>query len=256
MNAIKNFSVHNLPVCVYSNRGDLGQSAGKDAAEVLKGLLKKQDTVNIMFAAAPSQNELLDAILADKEIDWNRVNAFHMDEYINLDPSAPQGFGNFLRNRFFSKVPLRSVNYLNAGVSDAEAEAARYAALLKVNKLDICLMGVGENGHIAFNDPPVADFNDKVLVKVVELDMECRIQQVNDGAFPTVDQVPTHALTVTIPGLMSAKNIFCVVPGPTKAKAVKRMLNGELTTACPASILTTHPSARLYLDADSAKYVI
>ena len=245
-----------LAVEIYESRAAMGEGAAKQAAEKLKALLAQKAELNCMFAAAPSQNEFLAALIADREIDWTRVNAFHMDEYIGLNADAPQGFGNFLRDRIFGLVPFKSVTYLNGNAADPEAEAARYGALLAEHPLDICFMGIGENGHIAFNDPPVANFADKVWVKVVELDPTCRQQQVNDGCFDSLSKVPTHALSVTCPGLMSAKTVFCVVPAPTKAEAVRRTLTWEIGEKCPATILRTHDDAKLYLDPDSAKYVL
>ena len=195
-------------------------------------------------------------ILNDADIDWTRVNAFHMDEYVGLDPEHPAGFRNFLKRAIFNKKPFKTVNLLNGNADDPEQEAARYSQLLVDYPLDVCLLGVGENGHIAFNDPPVADFNDSKLVKVVKLDEICRQQQVNDGCFENIDQVPTHALSVTIPGLTSAKAMFCTVPAPTKANAIRAMINDEISTACPATILRKHDNAKLYTDADAGKYIL
>ena len=253
---VKTFKKDKLNVEVYSTRDKMGAAAATHAAVVLKKLLAEKDEINVMFAAAPSQNEFLATLAADAEIAWNRVNAFHMDEYIGLDAAAPQGFGNFLRDRMFSKVVLKSVHYLNGNAADPEAEASRYEALLKKHPLDVCFMGIGENGHIAFNDPPVADFNDSKLVKIVELDEPCRNQQVNDGCFAAIGEVPTHALTVTCPGLMTAAHAIVVVPAPTKAEAVFRTLTWDIAEPCPATILRTHDDAILYLDTDSAKLVL
>jgi glucosamine-6-phosphate deaminase len=188
----------------------------------------------------------------DKEIPWGRVNAFHMDEYIGLDKDAPQGFGNFLRRAIFGIAPFKSVNYIDISAADADKEAERYAELLKANPVDIVVLGIGENGHIAFNDPPFADFNDPKLVKSVKLDEVCRNQQVNDGCFEKLSDVPTHALTLTVPTLVSAPYLFCIVPAKTKAWAVKETLSGTVDEHCPASVLRTHDSAVLYLDPDSS----
>jgi glucosamine-6-phosphate deaminase len=179
-----------------------------------------------------------------------------MDEYIGLDPEAPQGFGNFLRDRIFAKVNFKSVNYLNGNAKDVEAECERYAALLEKYPADIVCMGIGENGHIAFNDPHVAFFNDTRLVKVVELDLKCRNQQVNDGCFSSINKVPTHALTLTIPALTAADYVFCMVPARTKSEAVYNTVMGEITEKCPASILKLHDRAVLYTDTDSARMIL
>ena len=252
MQTIKEFQADKLFVKVYENRGDLGKASAKEMAVVLKKLLFEKNEVNIIFAAAPSQNEFLEALIGTKGIDWNRVNAFHLDEYIGIGQDAPQGFGNFLRDRIFGKVPMKIVNYINGNASDPEKESARYAALLKQFPPDIVCMGIGENGHIAFNDPHIAQFNDDLLAKVVELDEKCRNQQVNDGCFMRFEDVPTHALTLTIPALFSSKYLFCMVPGRLKANAVERAISGEVNESCPASILRTHDQAVLYIDRDSA----
>lgn len=252
MNTIRYFAKEQLQCFIYETREQMGQAAARDVISTMHMLLAQKETINMMFAAAPSQNEVLAALAASDEIDWSRVNAFHMDEYIGLSPDAPQGFGNFLREHMFQHKPFRSVNYISPEAKDPEAEAARYEALLKENPIDICLMGVGENGHLAFNDPPVADFHDARLVKPVKLDLVCRQQQVNDGCFASLKEVPEYALTVTVPGLMKAPALFCVVPAAAKAQAIHTLINGEITEACPSSILRIQNSARLYLDADSS----
>ena len=178
-----------------------------------------------------------------------------MDEYIGLDKDAPQGFGNFLKDHIFGRVPLKSVSYIDITAKDPEAESERYSALLSANPTDIVVMGIGENGHIAFNDPPVADFNDKRKVKPVKLDDICRNQQVNDGCFKCIDDVPTHALTLTVPTLVAAPNLFCIVPAKTKAWAVRETLCASIDEHCPASILRTRDGAVLYLDPDSASLI-
>ena len=249
----RDYFVDKLRVKIFENRTLMGEDAAKDIKDKIKELLSKKAEINMIFAAAPSQNDVLASLVADKSIEWNRVNAYHMDEYIGLDKDAPQGFGNFLKEHIFGLVPFKSVNYIDISAVDSEREADRYAMLLAENPTDIVVMGIGENGHIAFNDPPVADFNDERLVKPVKLDEICRNQQVNDGCFKHIDDVPTHAMTLTVPALMSAPYQFCIVPAPTKAKAVYETLNGNIDEHCPASILRTKENAVLYLDADSAK---
>ena len=249
----RDYFVDKLRVKIFENRTLMGEDAAKDIKDKIKELLSKKAEINMIFAAAPSQNDVLASLVADKSIEWNRVNAYHMDEYIGLDKDAPQGFGNFLKEHIFGLVPFKNVNYIDISAVDPEREADRYAMLLAENPTDIVVMGIGENGHIAFNDPPVADFNDERLVKPVKLDEICRNQQVNDGCFKHIDDVPTHAMTLTVPALMSAPYQFCIVPAPTKAKAVYETLNGNIDEHCPASILRTKENAVLYLDADSAK---
>lgn len=175
-----------------------------------------------------------------------------MDEYIGLPQTAPQGFGNFLRERLFDRKPFRSVNYLDGQCELKENECQRYSQLLRENPADIVCMGIGENGHIAFNDPHVANFYDKELVKVVDLNDFCRQQQVNEGCFAAIDQVPTHALTVTIPVLMNAGFIFCMVPGINKARAVANTIEQEISEIYPSTVLRNHKAAILYIDTQSA----
>ena len=242
----------NLTVEIYENRTLMGEAAARDIKAKMVELLSQKAEINMIFAAAPSQNDVLKSLVEDKEIEWNRVNAYHMDEYIGLDKDAPQGFGNFLKVHIFGLVPFKSVNYIDITATNPEAEAERYGKLLKENPTDIVVMGIGENGHIAFNDPPVADFHDKKTVKPVKLDEICRQQQVNDGCFASLDKVPTHAMTLTVPTLVKAPYLFCIVPAPTKAKAVYETLNGSIDEHCPASILRTHCNAKLYLDNESS----
>lgn len=240
-----------LSVKIYDSREKMGAAAARDAAECLKKLLGKKDAVNCIFAAAPSQKEFLDALTKEPGIDWSRVHGFHMDEYCGLPQGSEGTFSRFLLNAIFTRVPFGSVHLIDAE-GDAGQECRRYARLLQEHPADIVFMGIGENGHVAFNDPPVADFADRELVKKVELDEICRRQQVNDGCFPSIEKVPTHALTITVPGLMTAAYQFCIVPGKRKAQAVKDTLTGPVKETCPASILRRQEGACLYLDKDSA----
>ena len=249
---VKTFYKDKLKVNVYPDRESMGQDASKDIADRISELLKTKQTVNIIFAAAPSQNDVLKALVENKQIEWNRINAFHMDEYIGLDKDTPQGFGNFLKEHIFGLVPLRSVNYIDVTATDPIKEAERYAKVLQDNPTDIVIMGIGENGHIAFNDPPVADFNDKYAGKPVKLDQICRQQQVNDGCFESIDKVPTHAITLTVPTLVKAPYLFCIVPAKTKANAVYSTINGEIGRHCPATVLRLQDNAILYLDNESS----
>lgn len=242
--------VDRLPVRVYADRQSMGKDAAKHTAAKMKELLSKKDKIRMVFAAAPSQNEFLETLVNEEGIDWTRVTAFHMDEYIGLPEDAPQRFSAFLCDHLFNIVKPGTVNLINCANSSVE-ECKRYGDLLNEAPIDIVCLGIGENGHIAFNDPPVADFDDAEVIKAVELDDSCRQQQVNDGCFPTFDAVPTHALTLTIPSLMSGAHLFCMVPGKTKHEAVKQTLRGPITTQCPASILREHADCTLYVDTDS-----
>lgn len=240
-----------LTVHIYEARKEMGTAAASDIAAAIKAALEKKPEINMIFAAAPSQNEVLEALI-NSDTEWNRVNAYHMDEYIGLDRSAPQSFGNFLTDHIFGRAPFKSVNLINCGTADPEGECARYAALLAENPVDIIVCGIGENGHVAFNDPWVADFNDPVTVKIVPLDEVCRQQQVNDGCFASLDEVPKQAMTLTCPVFINAPQVFCIVPGKTKAWAIERTLNGAINEDCPATLLRNHPNAALYIDKDSA----
>lgn len=250
--SVKELKKDLLTVRIYGSRAAMGAAAADDVADRIRDLLGRKDEISMIFAAAPSQNEMLAALTAEPGIDWGRINAFHMDEYTGLPADAPQGFGNFLKDRLFGRLPFKSVNYLNGQSADLEAECRRYATLLEKRPADIVCLGVGENGHVAFNDPPVADFHDPRRVKVVSLDSVCRNQQVHDGCFKKLEDVPAQALTLTVPALTRADYLFCVVPAATKAKAVRRMLEGPVGEACPASILRRHAHAVLYLDPESS----
>ncbi len=241
-----------LTVNAYDTRKEMGDAAAKDIKAAILSLLSEKREIRMIFAAAPSQNEVLAALANDKDIPWERVHAFHMDEYIGLPADAPQGFGNFLRAHIFGIAPFASVSYIDISAKDAEAECRRYASLLAEAPIDIVVMGIGENGHIAFNDPPVADFNDTLAVKPVALDEVCRNQQVNDGCFAKLDDVPKTAITLTVPTLFHGGKLFCIVPAPTKANAVKETVTGTIDEHCPASILRRHADATLYLDKDSS----
>ncbi len=241
---------------IYESRAKTGVNAAKEVHDKIIELLDGRDDINMIFAAAPSQNEVLEALVQYSDIPWERINAFHMDEYIGLQDGAEQSFGVFLKNRIFDRVPFKNVFLINGNAASIEAECDRYSKLLKTYPVDIVCLGIGENGHIAFNDPGVADFNDKLLIKTAELDNVCRNQQVNDGCFKTIEDVPTHALTLTIPALVSAKYMFCVVPAVTKAEAVRATMTGEITDKCPATAMRFHDNAILYCDADSGKYLL
>jgi glucosamine-6-phosphate deaminase len=244
-----------LTVEILPSRDKMGQKAAKEVAKKICEILSAKKEINMIFAAAPSQQEFFDHLILDKTIDWKRINAFHMDEYIGLEKDDPQGFGNFLRERLFDKVNFKSVHYINSQAPDIDAECERYSKLLKENPVDIVCLGIGENGHIAFNDPHVADFNDLKRVKSVKLDLVCRQQQVNEKCFATLDLVPTHAITLTIPSLIKADYMFCVVPARNKAKAVYKTLNENISEQCPATILRTKDNSVLFLDNESSFYL-
>lgn len=244
------FKKDNLVVRRYESRAAMGAAAAVAIAGRIREELGYKTHVNIIFAAAPSQNEML-AALIDEDVDWSRINAFHMDEYVGLPEGSPQSFRHYLDGHIFSRVPFRRVYYLNGTVANLRDECFRYADLLTTYPPDLVCMGIGENGHIAFNDPHVADFSDPEQVKVVELDETCRQQQVNDRCFDEIDQVPVRALTLTIPALMAGRYLFCVVPGKKKAQAVYNTLHQPPDPGFPSTILRTHSRAILFVDEES-----
>jgi glucosamine-6-phosphate deaminase len=250
-NPTKSFKKDNLLVNIYENRESLGRAAAFDVANKIKKLQKEKPEIRMIFGSAPSQNEFFDELVKIEGIEWDKITAFHMDEYIGLDKNAEQLFSKYLVDKFFSKVSLKKVHLIEP-FDDPEKEVKRYEELLREKPIDIVCLGIGENGHIAFNDPPVADFNDPYFVKIVILDDASRRQQVNDGCFPEFNVVPEKAITLTIPALISGKYLSTVVPGIRKADAVHKALTGEVKAACPASILRNHTNAALYLDKDSS----
>jgi len=251
MSEVQELTANKLKVKIYETRQQMGASAAYDVSQKIKELLLHQHFVNMVFAAAPSQNEFLSHLALEKGVDWSRVNAFHMDEYIGLDRNAPQSFGQFLKERIFDRLPFHKVHYLNANTYNPLEECRRYTNLLRHYPIDIVCMGIGENTHIAFNDPHVADFKDSLLVKEVELDIVSRMQQVHDNCFKQLDDVPSSAITLTIPALINAPNIYCIVPGSHKAQAVYHTVHSDVNERYPSTILRHHANATLYLDKDS-----
>ncbi|MGN0813436.1 MAG: glucosamine-6-phosphate deaminase [Candidatus Coproplasma sp.] len=251
---IKEFVQDKLVCKVFKDRDEMGKYAAKQIADCIRNLLKEQESVNMIFAAAPSQNDMLH-YLASESVDWGRVTAFHMDEYIGLDENSEHSFKYFLDKALFEKIPMKAVYYIGAG-DDVEQMCSRYAKLLKEHPIDIVCLGIGENAHIAFNDPDVADFEDKQIIKKVQLDEICRQQQVNDKTFDSLDEVPKYALTLTVPTLLSAKYMFCVVPTSNKANAVYRTMEGEYGPDIPATAMRRHPHAIMFTDMDSAQLLL
>lgn len=245
---IKQFTKDRLAVQIWEDRTQMGQAAAKDIAACMEALLREKETINMIFAAAPSQQDMLDALL-QMPLPWHRVNAFHMDEYVGLAKDDPRSFGYFLDQHIFKKVPFANVHY----VADHGLD---YGSLLADNPPDIVCLGIGENGHIAFNDPGVADFHDSLSIKLAKLDDVCRMQQVHDGCFPTLADVPEYAYTLTVPQMTAAGHMFCVVPAATKTEAVYNTVNLDITDLCPATILRRHVHAVLYCDADSGKKLL
>ena len=243
-----------LEVRQYADRAALGRAAAEHVRGIIQGACAMRGEARVIFACAPSQNEFLAALTAQPPcVAWARVAVFHMDEYVGLTASHHQSFRHYLRTHLLDQIPPpKSVQFILGEAPSIEAECARYRKLLMEKPIDLVCMGIGENGHIAFNDPPVADFTDTESVKPVTLDLACRQQQVNDGCFATLDAVPQTALTLTVPALFRARAISCVVPGRRKAGAVRDTLLKPVSEKCPASILRQHANAVLHIDDEAA----
>lgn len=232
------------------DRNDAAVVAGKAVENCIEKLQEKKETIRIVFAAAPSQNGILDYLAGSSNIKWQNIVAFNMDEYIGLPKEAPQLFSNYLEERLFSKVNLKKKFTINSH-KDTQEEIKRFTELINEGPIDIVCLGIGENGHIAFNDPPVADFGDSETIKIVELDEACRLQQVNEECFDSIEEVPERALTLTIPALLKGEHLFCTVLGKNKREAVEKALAGPVATSCPASILTEHPNCEFFFDEEA-----
>jgi glucosamine-6-phosphate deaminase len=239
-----------LQLKVYAEEALMGAAAAEYVAGKLAEAIAEKGAANLILATGTSQFTFLEA-LKQKNIDWPKITVFHLDEYTSLSDQHPASFRKYLKERILNEVRPGKVYLVNADAENLEEEMALYENLLKTHPVDIACIGIGENGHIAFNDPPVADFNDPKWVKKVELDEACRRQQLGEGWFPTFEDVPRYAVTLTIPAIMHCKAISCVVPGKRKAAAVDGTLYGEISTNCPASILRTHPQTLLFLDRES-----
>jgi glucosamine-6-phosphate deaminase len=243
---------------VSPDRALMGAAAATYAAGRLRDLLANSGDARVIFAAAASQAEFLDGLAAAEGIDWSRVVAFQLDEYVGVPRGDERSFGEWLRRRIWSRVRPGRVEMLDgsAAADDPDGECERYGRLLADGGIDLALIGVGENGHLAFNDPHVADFDDPLVVKPVEIDEMSRRQQVRDGAFPSFDAVPRLAMTVTMSTILASRAISVVVPGAQKATALARMLNGPIDVACPASALRRHPDVRMFVDEAAMSEVV
>ena len=256
---IARLTVDLLNVLIFEDRALMGRAAALETARAIAARQAEAGRAHVVFAAAPSQNELLAGLIAVAGIDWSRVVGFHMDEYLGLDDDHPASFRRYLQEHLFRLVGLTGdrLRLIPGERSERPLQTCLdYEDVLRAEPADIVCAGIGENGHLAFNDPPVADFLDPVLVKVVRLDAACRAQQLNDGCFDRIEDVPTHAYTLTVPALLAAKVLTVVVPGPRKAEAVLGTVRGPIAESCPASALRRHPGATLYLDRESARLVL
>ena len=244
-----------MKIEVYSSREAAGQAAAQAAAQAMKDIAAARGELAIIFATGASQFATLAELTAMENLPWARVTGFHMDEYVGLSADHPGSFRRYLRERLTGKVRMGAFHEIDGNTSDPGRTAREYSQLLRAAQPHLFLLGIGENGHLAFNDPPVADFNDPQDAKVVQLDAQCRQQQLAEGWFPTIDDVPEAAISLTIPTLMHVPKLIASVPGARKAAIVRRTIEDRISTACPATILRTHPDVTVFLDLDSARLV-
>lgn len=251
MSTIKTFTVDELHVRVHPSQAELSTEVAQIVRDHFAATIARQGSAAAIMATGNSQIQFLDKLVALGGVDWSKVTLFHMDEYLGLSGDHRASFGRYMRERVESRVRPGQFHYLAGDAELPLDECTRYTALLKAQPIDLCCLGVGENGHLAFNDPPVARFDDAHWVKLVKLDDACKWQQVNEGHFPSLEAVPPYAYTLTIPALVSARKVVCVAPEKRKAKPVKALLEGPVSTECPASILRRQPHATLFLDVES-----
>jgi len=250
--AVRTWVVDTLSIRMYSGLADLAREVAALAQDHLQKTLRQQDAAAVILATGNSQIRFLDELVNLGGVDWSRITLFHMDEYLGIDGDHAASFRRYMRERVESRLRPKAFHFLAGDADQPIEECERYATLLRAQPIDLCCLGVGENGHIAFNDPPVADFADRHLVKIVKLDEACRRQQANEGHFPSVESVPAYALTLTIPALCSARKMLCICPERRKAMAVRKMLLDPVSTDCPASYLRSQPQCTLFLDTESA----
>lgn len=250
--AAKSFQVDALQVYLYNQQAQLIDDAAKNAHNYLQNLLTQQNTAAVILATGNSQIKFLKALIALGGVDWSKIILFHLDEYLGIDANHPASFRRYLRERVEQQVKPKVFHYIEGDTAQPLAECQRYTQLLSAQPIDLCCLGVGENGHIAFNEPSVTDFRDPNSIKLVKLELATRQQQVRQELFPVLEAVPQYAFTLTIPMICSARKILCLAPEKRKAVAVKEMLQKPITTSCPASILQTQAQATLFLDTESA----
>ncbi len=244
--------IDSLKIEVYPDKMSAGQAAAAAAASAMRQLAEVTGDIGVIFATGASQIPTLDALTQIPDLPWARIQGFHMDEYEKMEPEHPASFRGYLRERLTSKVSMKQFYEIDGTVPNLEQLCADYTSKLKAANPQLCLLGIGENGHLAFNDPPVADFYDPKDMKIVELDAACRLQQFAEGWFKSLDEIPTNAVTLTIPALFRVPKLIASVPGPRKAHIVFRSLTEPISTMCPATLLRTHPDCTVYLDQASA----
>jgi glucosamine-6-phosphate deaminase len=247
-----NFQVDKARVYVFPSKLDASEAAAAEAAGILRRALAQRGSARIIVGTGNSQEDMIRVLTQLPDLDWSRIEVFHMDEYVGMSAEHPASFRGWLKTHLVDIVHPGKVNYLQGDAEDWAGECKRYAVLLHGGPIDICFIGFGENGHIAFNDPGVADFHDRLAVKRVAMDEICRGQQVGEGHFPDLAATPQEALTLTCPELLRAEHLICTVPDLRKSRAVRDALTGPIAETCPASSVRTHPATAVYLDADSA----
>lgn len=246
------FQIDNLKIEIYASRKQAGAAAAEAAAAEFKRLGQTQESIGVIFATGASQLETLRALIRIDGLPWDRIRGFHMDEYVGISADHAASFRYYMRHELTQRVPIRGFYEVDGNSAEPERFCAEYADALRAAHPQLCLLGIGENGHLAFNDPGVANFNDPIDMKVVALDQECKQQQVAEGWFKSIDEVPSRAMTLTIPALVRVPKLIVSVPGSRKATILNRALHEPISTACPATILRTHPDATVYLDEESA----
>lgn len=249
---MQRFQIESLKIEIYASRQEAGAAAAEAAAAELKRLSRQNESIGVVFATGASQLDMLRRLIKIPGLSWDRIHGFHMDEYIDIRSDHVASFRRYMRQELTERVPMHSFCEVDGNAQDPAKFCREYAEALRAANPQLCLLGIGENGHLAFNDPGIADFNDPTDMKVVALDEECKQQQVAEGWFPSIKEVPTQAMTLTIPALLRVPKLIASVPGSRKARIVNRVLRDPISTACPATILRTHPDATMYLDEESA----
>ncbi len=239
-----------MEITISRTKDELGKVAARQGAMLIRKAIAERGEANIIVATGASQFEMLNSLIKE-DIDWTKVTGFHLDEYIDIPLTHPASFRKYLKERFVNKVPIKEFNYVDGDVSDPLSECERLGELISQKPIDVAFIGIGENGHLAFNDPP-ADFKTKTPYLVVTLDEVCRKQQLGEGWFPTFDDVPKKAISMSINQIMQSASIICSVPDERKAKAVEGSVESEVTNMIPGSILQNHPATWLFLDEGSA----
>jgi glucosamine-6-phosphate deaminase len=254
MTLLRTLNVEKMPVFVFDTTKSLGEAVANEFERILISEIKDKGEVSVILATGNSQLSFMEALRTKLNIPWEKVYCFHMDEYLGMSEEHPASFQRYIKEKIVNRVQPKAFYGIKGNADNVEEELERYKNLLLTHKPSICVLGIGENGHLAFNDPP-ADFETKEIIHVVNLDHACRLQQVNEGHFPNFNAVPTQAITLTIPALLSTDTVFAVVPEVRKADAVASSLYGSVTSNCPASILRTKNNTKLYLDRDSASKI-